>query len=390
MILTQCAVCAIDLGLTSGKKCGRCSTRYCGPECQVQHWKEGGHDQLCKKIKKAGGAEQYNANKKYAEAVAVAADKCAEDTKGQTCYICTQALHWKTKEGLVRGCSCRGTAGFAHVSCLAEQAKILNDEAEENNLIGTDRGNERWNRWHTCSLCEQRYHGVACCALGWACWKTYVGRSETDQVRGMAMTLLGNGLFCANHYEDALSVREAELSMERRLGASNEEILEVQNNLAGAYDVMGRRVEASNMLRDVYSGRLKLHGEENFDTIAAAHNYATTLLALKRFEEAKSLLRKMMAVARRVVGEKHEITLRMKWNYAEALYSDDDATLGDLHEAVTTLEETERTARRVFGSEHPLTKGIERTLRDSRAALSAREGDDVSAVRGALEAMNAT
>ena len=31
-------------------------------------------------------------------------------------------------------CSCRGTAGFAHVSCLAEQAKILVAEAEENNL----------------------------------------------------------------------------------------------------------------------------------------------------------------------------------------------------------------------------------------------------------------
>ena len=71
-------------------------------ECQVQHWKEGGHDQLCKKLK-AGGAEQYNANTKYTEAVAVAAEACADDTKGQTCYICTQALHWKTKEGLVRG-----------------------------------------------------------------------------------------------------------------------------------------------------------------------------------------------------------------------------------------------------------------------------------------------
>ncbi len=385
MILTQCAVCATELGLSLGKKCGRCSTRYCGPECQVQHWKEGGHDQLCKPIKKAGGAEQYNANTKYTEAVTVAAEACAEDTKGQTCYICTQKLHWKTKEGLVRGCSCRGTAGFAHVSCLAEQAQILVAEAEENNL-DNNALNERWMRWSQCSLCEQRYHGVVCCALGWACWKTYVGRSETDQVRGMAMTLLGNGLFCGNHHEDALSVREAELSMERRLGASKEDILEVQNNLAGAYDVMGRRVEASNMLRDVYSGRLKLHGEENINTIAAAHNYATTLLALKRFEEAKSLLRKMMAVARRVVGENHEITLRMKWNYAEALYSD-DATLGDLHEAVTTLEETGRTARRVFGSEHPLTKGIERALRESRAALSARDG--VSAVCGALEAMNA-
>ena len=87
MILTQCAVCATELGLSLGKKCGRCSTRYCGAECQVQHWKEGGHDKLCKPIKKAGGAEQYNANKRYAEAVAVAAEACAEDTKGQTCYI---------------------------------------------------------------------------------------------------------------------------------------------------------------------------------------------------------------------------------------------------------------------------------------------------------------
>ena len=34
----------------------------------------------------------------------------------------------------MRGCACRGTAGFAHVSCLAEQAKILVAEAMENNL----------------------------------------------------------------------------------------------------------------------------------------------------------------------------------------------------------------------------------------------------------------
>ena len=90
---------------------------------------------MCKKIHRGGNAEKYNADKKYKEAVAVAVAKCADDTKGQTCYICTQALHWKTKEGLVRMCACRGTAGFAHVSCLAEQAKILCDEAEELSLI---------------------------------------------------------------------------------------------------------------------------------------------------------------------------------------------------------------------------------------------------------------
>ena len=146
MLLTKCASCAAELGLTSGKKCGRCATRYCGPACQKKHWEEGGHDQLCKQIKKSGGAEQYHADTKCAEAVAVAVAKCADDTAGQTCYICTQALHWKTKEGLVRMCACRGTAGFAHVSCLAEQAKILMDEAEENNLSGKAL-NQRWTRW---------------------------------------------------------------------------------------------------------------------------------------------------------------------------------------------------------------------------------------------------
>ena len=85
---------------------------------------------LCKKIKRCGGAEQYHADKKCEEAIAVAAEACAKDTAGQTCYICTQAVHWKTKEGLVRGCACRGTAGFVHVSCLAEQAKIFVTEAE--------------------------------------------------------------------------------------------------------------------------------------------------------------------------------------------------------------------------------------------------------------------
>ena len=100
MILTQCAVCATELGLSSGKKCGRCSTRYCGPECQVQHWKEGGHDQLCKKVKKAGGAEQYHANKRYTEAVAVAVEKCAADTKGQKCKSAAAADGGHTRDGL--------------------------------------------------------------------------------------------------------------------------------------------------------------------------------------------------------------------------------------------------------------------------------------------------
>ena len=80
-----------------------------------------------------------------------------------------------------------------------------------------------------------------------------------------------------------------------------------------------------------------------------------------------------MPVARRVLGEGHDLTLRMRWIYSGALYKDPAATPDDLREAVTTIEETERTARRVFGGTHPLTVDIEDELRAARAALNARE-----------------
>ena len=63
----------------------------------------------------------------------------------------------------------------------------------------------------------------------------------------------------------------------------------------------------------------------------------------------------------------------MRWKYGDALYKDTGATLDDLREALTALEEAERTARRVFGGAHPDITGIEDSLRYARAALRARE-----------------
>ena len=127
------------------------------------------------------------------------------------------------------------------------------------------------------------------------------------------------------------------------------------------------------MERDVYFGRLKLSGEEHRSTLLAANNYAGSLLNLKRFEEAKSLCLKVMPVARRILGDSNDTTLRMRWAYAQALYADTGGTLDDLREAVTTLEETARTTRRVMGGTHPLTVGIEGALREAWALLRAHE-----------------
>ena len=78
-------------------------------------------------------------------------------------------------------------------------------------------------------------------------------------------------------------------------------------------------------------------------------------------------------MVRRVLGEHDENTLKMRKVYAESLYNDASATLDDLREAVTTLDDVDRIARRVFGGAHPSTRSIEHNLRDARAALRARE-----------------
>ena len=81
----------------------------------------------------------------------------------------------------------------------------------------------------------------------------------------------------------------------------------------------------------------------------------------------------MIPIARRVLGESNTITFDMRWACAVALCRDPGAALDDLREAVTTLEDAKQIARRVLGSAHPTTAGIEKSLREARAALRARE-----------------
>ena len=204
MILTLCTACAAPLPEDT-VRCAACATGYCSERCERYDRRRGGHGKICGDVASGGGAEQYHADKKYEEAVVEAVEECADDTGSDV--LCLE----DGSEGRLSGV-CRGASGFVHVSCLARQAQVLVAEAEERNL-DDDAFNARWRRWDECRLCEQDYHGVVLCALGWACWKTYLGRPEADEVRSMAMGLLGSGLSDAARDEEALSVKEAELSM---------------------------------------------------------------------------------------------------------------------------------------------------------------------------------
>ena len=155
-------------------------------------------------------------------------------------------------------------------------------------------------------------------------------------------------------------------------------MLSVQSNIASTYKNLGRMEEAISVLRDVYSGYSRHLGEENGHALMAATNYAIALVEMQRIKEAKPLMRKTIPVVRRVLGENNEVTLRMRWTYAKALYASPGATLDDLREAVATIEDTERTSRRVLGIAHPYERLLVGFLQNARAALSAREAQPSS------------
>ena len=81
----------------------------------------------------------------------------------------------------------------------------------------------------------------------------------------------------------------------------------------------------------------------------------------------------MIPVALRILGKCDDLPIRMRANYAMALYQDPGASLDDLREAVTTLEENKRTAQRVLGGAHPSVAQLVSELNASRAVLRARE-----------------
>ena len=170
---------------------GQLLTRYCNATCQHDHWRRG-HKQICKKIHRGGNAEQYYADKKYREAVAEAVEACAEDAKGQTCYICMEKS--RTGECLVRGCACEGDQGFAHISCLVRQDEVLVKEARTqvmekmklfinpmSSMTNDDISkeiDELMNFEKSCKLCKKRRDEIILCAVGWGRWKNWASKSE--------------------------------------------------------------------------------------------------------------------------------------------------------------------------------------------------------------------
>ena len=234
-------------------------------------------------------------------------------------------------------------------------------------------------------------------ALGWAMWKTYLGRAEWDSVRRDAMGgCLGVALRVSARPEEALPMLEAELALTLLYYSHDEEaILTSQSNLASCFSDLGRHDEALVLKRAVYARKAALLGVSHKNTILSGVCLVATLKNLDLWDEVTELRDQLLPAARRSLGDDHDLTLRLRQNLAATLqlkpgrtrhdprliHTDQRAVLmfdlntgDDLLEAETIMQDVARRRRRVFGPVHPQTLHAEAHLFKLQSARRNREG----------------
>jgi hypothetical protein len=411
MIITTCAACAAPLA-HDAPRCVRCQTRYCDNSC-LKQCRGDSPTSFCEARYRQGGAEQFYANRRAAEAAEEAGDAYAHESpvpltvrgtqgtvngtgheclaaKALVCVIC-RVRH---DEPLVRcGCGCKAKAALFHVSCLVTRAQVAIHEGtavqkskrkHSKERKAGESVPERWARWYSCKVCDQEYSGPLRCALAWACWRTYLGRRAEDPLRVSALSLLGTGLYQHGRWQEALDVYEVDLAARTRntqQRASLMQVLDLQMNIAECCaHLLSRGHEALAVRRIIYQKARELKGVcEKVHGIPAAQNLAISLINAREFAEAKTLLREAVPAARKAHGQDAEPTLQLTDLLALALTSDPAATQLDLRESIAILEEASRLARSSpsLGTRHPITGQLVHDISRTRAAILARLLDKI-------------
>ena len=159
-------------------------------------------------------------------------------------------------------------------------------------------------------------------------------------------------------FDEAIELSERVLAeQERVLGPDHPKTLTVRNNLAGAYHSAGRFDEAIELLERVLVGSERVLGPDHPDTLMTRNNLAVAYRSVGRFDEAIELLGRVLAEQERVLDPDHPDTLGTRNNLAFAYQS-----AGRFDEAIDAWEELLLDCQRVLGADHPVTLTVRNNL----------------------------
>ena len=147
----------------------------------------------------------------------------------------------------------------------------------------------------------------------------------------------------------------------RRIGASEENILTVQQGIANSYESLGRNDDSLRMEKAIYASRVRLSGEFHENTLISALNLSLALVRANKAFESMTFLRPLLPMVRRALGADHEVCLRFAHAYVYAVLRC-AASRDELKFAEKLLEDAVRRFRRVLGTAHPSTSKAEGDL----------------------------
>jgi len=136
------------------------------------------------------------------------------------------------------------------------------------------------------------------------------------------------------------------------LGSEHPDALTSRDNLASAYQAVGRLREALTLFEQTLADRVRILGPGHPATLVSRGNLASAYQAVGRLAEAVPLLERSVADSERVLGPYYPATLASRHNLARAYQA-----VGRLDEALSLLERTLTDRERLLGRDHPDTLG---------------------------------
>ena len=249
------------------------------------------------------------------------------------CFIC---LETRGEDELLRGCACRGSAGFAHVECLVQAAQV-------NRTL-----------WRECITCKQPWSGLLALNLAWAHWDAVESRPENDRERLAAAMTLTWSLTLSGERAQALQLGQETLALaQQHYGHEDDDTLSAAGWLAAVHGAMGNDRKALPLATMVLEVHRRKHGDDHTMTMSAVNNLGVTQKRLGNYAEALPLHVEALEGTRRHRGDNHWQTLTSIGNLAGLHGAMENYDL-----ALPLMQEALDGTRRLLGNEHPDTLAL--------------------------------
>jgi len=318
---------------------------------------------------------------------------------GASCWICLEEGPDEEGKPLIRNCSCRGQSGFSHVSCIIKYAQKKTLQLDESKVTSGDYmlGGPHWQPWKTCPNCNQDYNNELLLELAESYLSFTKESAPYEHVEeGLPSSLFPcdplryvDGLYhklnvlsifitvdtdmCKNAKELALTI----ISLAQTINAANS--MKINSS-------MGKRFELFIVESMTYiqlgslaenDARIKLVSiEEGFTNAIKHYESCQSLSSSVGYEEGVNYAKSKIAMARNVIDRARGVynpTMKNNLPYLRAAHervnnaeSGFELLNGLIHsnhgiESQRLVAELLRSSRRAHGTEHDITKKIDKT-----------------------------